>query len=56
MAKHLKELIHKKFSKKVIQDHFYEELVELLNDEDLMVRLEALEGIGEIMQSKLTSD
>lgn len=32
---------------------FYEEMLELLGDEDLMVRLEALEGLIDIMPTKL---
>jgi hypothetical protein len=38
------------------QKYFYEELVELINDEDMLVRLEALDVAVEIMQSKINSD
>ncbi len=42
--------------KENFQKYFYEELIELLNDEDLLVRIEALDVAVEIMQSKLNPD
>jgi hypothetical protein len=36
-------------SKDVFQKYFYEELHELINDEDLLVRIEALDVAVEIM-------
>lgn len=43
-------------SKENFQKYFYDELVELLNDEDLIVRLEALDAAVNIMQIKVTED
>lgn len=45
-----------RLSKDSFQKYFYEELIELINDEDLLVRIEALEIAVEIMQSKLNPD
>jgi hypothetical protein len=49
MTNHLKDVINHKLTKQTFQSVFYDEMVDLLNDEDLMVRLEAIEGIVEIM-------
>jgi hypothetical protein len=56
MTNHLKDVINHKLTKQTFQSVFYDEMVDLLNDEDLLVRLEAIEGIVEIMQSKLTPE
>jgi len=49
MTTYLKDVFSKNLSKDSIQKYFYEELIELLNDEDLLVRVEALEVAVEIM-------
>ncbi len=49
MTIYLKEVMVNRLSKDAIQKYFYEELIELVNDEDLFVRLEALEVAVEIM-------
>jgi hypothetical protein len=38
-----------RLSKDCFQKYFYEELVELINDEDMLVRVEALDVAIEIM-------
>ena len=45
-----------RISKENFLEYFYDELVELLMDEDLMVRLEAVEAIVEIMPTKLNAE
>lgn len=52
----LKEILSQKISKDAFQKHFYEELIELINDEDMLVRLEGLEVVIEIMQTKITAE
>lgn len=51
---HLKEVLSERLSNQVFQEYFYDEMVELLNDEDLMVRLEAIEGVIGVMATKIT--
>lgn len=50
MTGHLKDIVSLKLSKDAFQKYFYEELIELMNDEDLLVRLEAIEVAVEVMQ------
>lgn len=50
MTASLKDVFSLRLSKDTFQKYFYEELVELLNDEDLLVRVEAIEVAVEIMQ------
>lgn len=50
MTASLKDVFSLRLSKTTFQNYFYEELVELLNDEDLLVRVEAIEVSVEIMQ------
>ena len=50
MTQSLKDVFALKLSKEGFQKYFYDELVELLNDEDLLVRIEAVEVAVEIMQ------
>lgn len=45
-----------RISKNTFQDYFYSELIELLNDEDLMVRLEAIDSLIDILSTFLTPD
>ena len=54
MTANLKEIFTHRLSKNGFQQYFYEELVELINDEDILVRMEALEVAIEIMQTKIT--
>jgi hypothetical protein len=49
MAKSLKNVILNKLSKKSFLDHFYDDLIELINDEDLLVRLDAIDTVIDIM-------
>eukprot|EP00347_Sterkiella_histriomuscorum_P008189 403346040 len=49
MTSQMKEVFSKKISKETFQNYFYEELIELINDEDLLVRIEALEVAVEII-------
>lgn len=49
MTSYLKSVLSKKISKDNFQNYFCEELLELINDEDLLVRIEALEVAVEIM-------
>jgi hypothetical protein len=46
-------VIQTKFSKDQFQSIFYEEILELLKDTDYLVSFEILEGIVEIMPSKI---
>ena len=43
-------------SKDTFQTYFYHELIELLNDEDTMVRLETIETAIEVMPGKVTPE
>ncbi len=54
LGHHLKTVI-KNISKTFFNQQLYEEMLELLHDEDLMVRLEAVEGLIDSMNTKLTS-
>jgi hypothetical protein len=56
MTKHMKVVFENKLSKQSFQAYFYPEIVELINDEDLMVRLEALESVVGLMPTKLSAD
>ena len=56
MTGYLKAVFNTKLSKDSFQGYFCDELLELINDEDLLVRIEALDVAVEIMQSKLTTD
>lgn len=56
MTSALKDVFVKRLSKENFQKHFYEELIELINDEDLLVRLEALDVAVEIMPTKITGE
>ena len=49
MTTQLKVVFSQILSKEAFQKYFYEELVELIADEDLLVRLEGLEVAVEIM-------
>ena len=53
---YLKEIFMNNLSKESFQEYFYEELIELLNDEDLQIRLEAIEVAVEIMPTRINSD
>jgi hypothetical protein len=54
MTKHLKLVFENKLSNNTFQTYFYPEIIELINDEDLMVRLEALESVVGLMPNKLS--
>lgn len=56
MTKHLKPVVSRTLSKVNFQDYFYDEMLELLNDMDIMVRLEALEAVVEIIPSKINPE
>jgi len=45
-----------KLKKATFQELFYTELIELLNDEELMVRLEAIDALVDIMPQYLLAD
>jgi hypothetical protein len=53
MTQNLKNIFVKKLSKQAFQSYFYEELIELIHDEDMLVRIEALEVSVELMQTML---
>lgn len=55
IAKFFKPIIEK-LTKEIFQSTFYEDLIDLLNDEDIMVRLEAIDDLVEIMNIKLNVD
>jgi hypothetical protein len=42
-------MVTMRLSKECFQKYFYEELVELINDEDMLVRVEALEVAIDVM-------
>lgn len=58
MTAFLKDIFTKtgKMTKENFQKYFYDELVELLHDEDLIVRLEALDIAVDIMQTKVSEE
>ena len=56
MTSYLRDIISDTLSKEGFQKHFYEELVELVNDEDLQVRLEGIEVAVEIIPAKKLSE
>jgi hypothetical protein len=53
MTQCLRDVFTLRLTKEGFQKYFYDELVELLNDEDLLVRIEAIEVAVEVMQSKM---
>jgi hypothetical protein len=56
MTEYLGPLITKRLSKKAFQDNFCNELLDLLTDSDIQVRLEALDVAVQTMESKYFSD
>jgi hypothetical protein len=52
MTSYLKDVLSKRLTKDSFQNCFFEELIELINDEDLLVRIEALEVAVDIMSTK----